>query len=379
MIYFDNGATTMVLPPIAEKVNEINLRQYGNPSSVNFMGVGIEREINSAREKLSRLLQIRPGELCFTSGGTESNNLAIWGAAQAYARDGKHMITTKVEHPSVLECFRALESEGYEVTYIDVGRDGLIDPAELMAAIRNDTTLVSVIHINNETGAITDISRLSAMIKASHPRVTFHSDGVQAFGKEQIDLNHVDLYSISSHKIHGMKGTGALLVRTGVKLKPLLYGGGQEKELRPGTENTAGIVAMGMAAEACYQNMQESQKRVREVKEILLSLTECLDNVYVNGGEYASDYILNLSFIGVKGESLVRSLGGDGIYVSTGAACHSRKKAAGQLQPLRLGKEREESAVRFSFSHLNYPDEAQVAVETVVKHVMMLRKLWRKR
>ncbi|MDR1559882.1 MAG: cysteine desulfurase [Clostridiales bacterium] len=372
MIYFDNAATTPVSREAAEAVNRMMDSVFGNPSSLHSAGLAAEREIKAAAETIADILKVRPDEIYFTSGGTESNNLAIIGAAMARRRLGTHIITSRVEHPSVENAMKALESEGFEITRLPVSQSGLLNPADAVDAVRGDTILVSLMQLNNETGAVFDIAKISGLIKEKSSRVLFHTDGVQAFCKEPLNMAHVDLYSLSAHKIHGMKGAGALFIRKGVTIKPLLYGGGQQRGIRPGTENTPGIVSLAAAAKAQMKNLRQTRERVLMIKNELVGLAEELDDVFING--FGSPYILNMSFPGVKGETLVHALEREDIYISTGAACNSKHAGNTSLQALRLGTERVNSAVRFSFSELNTLEEAVKCKEAVIKTVIMLRR-----
>ena len=371
MIYFDNAATTQVSPEAAAAANRMMTDTFGNPSSAHLMGLEAEREIKTASEVIAGILKVRPDEIFFTSGGTESNNMAIFGAAAARKRLGKHIVTSRVEHPSVENAMKALERDGFEITRLPADQNGGVDPSTVAGAIRGDTILVSIMHVNNETGAVFDISEISRMVKEKDSRILFHTDGVQGFCKEPLNMKHVDLYSLSAHKIHGMKGSGALFIRRGITIKPLIYGGGQQRDIRPGTENTAGIVSLAAAAAARIKNLKQARVRVTQIKDELAGLSESLDQVYINGS--GSPYILNMSFMGVKGETLVHALEKENIYISTGAACNAKHPGHSSLTPLGLGTERINSAVRFSFSDSNTLDEAVICKETVIETVRALR------
>jgi cysteine desulfurase len=271
---------------------------------------------------------------------------------------------------------KALEQEGFEITRLPVDQNGWLDPADAMDAVRSDTILVSLMHVNNETGAVFDIPEIGRLTKEKNSRILFHTDGVQGFCKEPLNLKHVDLYSLSAHKIHGMKGVGALFVRKGVTIKPLLYGGGQQRNIRPGTENTAGIASLAEAASEQMRIAKQTRERVEQIKNELASITGCLENVYINGS--GSPFILNMSFMGVKGETLVHALENEGIYISTGSACNAKHPGLSSLTALKLGADRIGSAARFSFSHMNTLDEATACKQAVIKTVQMLRGNMRK-
>jgi len=371
MIYFDNASTTAVCPEAVSAVNRMMAETFGNPSSGHFLGIMAEREIRNAAGIIADILKVRPDEIYFTSGGTEANNLAVIGAAEARKRLGRHIVTSRVEHPSVENAMKALERAGFEITRLPADQNGGLDPRAVCEALRDDTILVSIMHINNETGAIFDIPEIGRLIKEKNSRILFHTDGVQGFCKEPLNMKHVDLYALSAHKIHGLKGSGALFIRRGVNIKPLFYGGGQQRDIRPGTENMAGIAGLAAAAGVQARDLTQTRERVRQIKSVLTSLTESLDHVYINGR--GSPFILNMSFMGIKGETLEHALEIDNIYISTGAACNSKHPGQSSLNALQLGADRADSAVRFSFSGSNTADEAEKCKETVIKTVLALR------
>lgn len=374
MIYFDNAATTVVSDEALKAVVYMLKESFANPSSLHFAGFEAEKEIEKAKEALAKYLKCGKDEILFTSGGTEANNTAILGVAESYKRYGKHFITMELEHPSVMETYKLIEANGCKVTYVGADEKGYISFDELENAVCEETVLVSVMFVNNETGTLQDIEKIGKIIKKKNPRTLLHVDCVQAFGKHKISFKDADLISISGHKIHAPKGIGALYVKKGVRLKPLITGGGQQNGIRPGTENTSGIKAFSVAAEKAYENIEENFKRVLEVKRELLKVKGLLDGVYVNGDEEnGSPYILNLSFDGVRAEVLLHALEDRGICVSTGSACSSRQRAyKGVIY--RLNPERAEGAVRFSFSHFNTVDEAKECVKALCEIVPMLRK-----
>lgn len=374
MIYFDNASTTALSEPVLELVYKMLKDEYANPSSLHSAGFEVEKLITAAREQLAKVLRVSAEDIYFTSGGTEANNTAILGAARAAKKQGMHLITSVIEHPSAADSFRQLEEEGFEVTYLPVDEKGYVSVDVLKAAMREDTTLVSIMYVNNEVGTIQDIPALAAAAKAVNPQCVFHTDCVQAFGKHKIPSQCVDMISVSGHKIHAPKGVGALYVKKGTRLKNLHFGGGQEKGVRPGTENTASIIGFGLAAELADKALDENYQRVSEVKQTLLNNLAELDGVYVNGdSENASPYILNLSFENVKGEVLLHALEREGICVATGSACSSKLKKKKKIVDLLIDG-RGENNVRFSFSADNTADEAVIVADAVKRNAAMLRK-----
>jgi len=372
MIYFDNAATTPISPKAAEAAKTMMTQTFGNPSSAHSLGLEAERVIKASTETIANILNVRSDEIFFTSGGTEANNLAIIGTVMERQRRGQHIITSQVEHPSVENSMKALEKEGFEVTRLPVNQSGEIDSKVVIDAIRDDTILVSLMHINNETGTIFDISNISRLVKEKNSKVIFHTDAVQAFCKEHANLKYVDLYALSAHKIHGLKGIGALFVRKGVRLKPMIYGGGQQRDVRPGTENTVGIASLAAAAESQIKNLGKIRDNVLAIKSEIEGIANYLEDVYINGS--GSPYILNMSFLGIKGETLVHALESEGIFISSGAACNAKHPGQTSMSALKLGADRVDSVVRFSFSCFNTLEEARTCKETVIRTVQTLRK-----
>jgi cysteine desulfurase len=373
MIYFDNASTTALSEPVLDLVYNMLKTEYANPSSLHSAGFEVEKLITKAREQLAKALRVNASDIYFTSGGTEANNTAVLGAARAARRNGTHLITSVIEHPSVADSFRELEDEGFNVTYLPVDKNGYVSVEDLKAAMTEETTLVSIMYVNNEVGAVQDIPALSAAAKEINPKCVFHTDCVQAFGKHKIPSGFVDMISVSGHKIHAPKGVGALYVKQGTRLKSLHFGGGQENGVRPGTENTASIIGFGLAAELADKSMEDSFKTVSEVKSALLNGLSELDGVYVNGDENASPYILNVSFEGVKGEVLLHALENEKIYVATGSACSSKLKKKKKIVDLLIDG-RGENNVRFSFGADNTTEEAKAVAAAVMRAVPMLRR-----
>ena len=383
MIYFDNAATTRALDEVADKVKYMLLENFGNPSSQNMAGVNAENEVIKARKIIAASINAEPDEIYFTSGGTESDNWAIFGTAKGYIRSGKHMITTAIEHPAVLQPMRELEKNGWDITILGVDEKGYINIDELKAAIREDTVLVSTILINNETGTIQNAEEISKAIKSVNPHTLYHVDAVQAYGKYPINVKKmgIDMLSVSGHKVHGPKGVGFFYMKKGLKVKPIIFGGGHERGQRSGTENTPSIVGL---AEAVKIDMAEMDKVVEHVKLVKKTLAEGILNsipmTYINGPsiEEGSPYVLNIGFEGLRSEVLLHSLEEKEIYVSAGSACNSKKKGASTvLSALGIDEKRIEGAIRFSFCRYNTVEEAEQCIEILKEKAAFLRKYMR--
>ncbi|NLH97797.1 MAG: cysteine desulfurase [Clostridiaceae bacterium] len=368
-IYLDNSATTRQYDEVTSLMAEVASRNYGNPSSLHTKGIEAERLVTGARETIAEILGVRPAEIYFTSGGTESNNLAILGYLDANPRKGKHVITTRIEHPSVLEVYKYLESRGYRVDYLDVDADGRIIPEQLEKAIKPDTALISVILVNNETGTIQDMGLISSIRDAVNPQAVIHSDAVQAFGKMKLSpaKSGIGLMSFSSHKIHGPKGIGALYVSKGVRISPLFYGGGQESLIRSGTENVPGIAGFGLAAKITASGIEENLRRAAHLKQMLVRGLAASDIEHrVNSPEDALPHIINISFRNVMAEVLLHHLEQRGIFVSTGSACSSHKKSRSHvLAAMKVEPALIDGALRFSLSHMNTEDDIRLTLEAL--------------
>lgn len=383
MIYFDNAATTRAADEVAERVRYMLLENFGNPSAQSMMGVRAENELNDARKIMAKSINALPEEIYFTSGGTEDDNWAIFGTAEGYKRSGKHMITTSIEHPAVYEPMERLRQKGWEVTDLDVDKNGYIDLDALRDSIREDTVLVSIILVNNEVGTIQDVAAVGKLIKEKNPNTLFHVDAVQAFGKYPIDVRkmNIDMLSMSGHKIHGPKGVGFFYMKKGLKVRPIIYGGGQERGQRSATENTPGIAGLAKAVELAMENMDASHEKVMEVKRTLAEgILRDIPKTHINGPsiEEASPYVLNVSFNGLRSEVLLHSLEESEIYVSAGSACSSKKKGGSHvLRSLGLSEERIEGAIRFSFCRYNTVDEAEACLEILKEKTAFLRKYMR--
>lgn len=387
VIYLDNSATTQVAPEVVRAMVEMMEEEYGNPSSLHRLGMAAEKKMNKAREQVAKVLGVKPKEIIFTSGGTEANNLAICGAVRQYANRGRHLITTSIEHPSVLHTFRRLEEEGFHVTYLKPDDRGFISLEELQSAFTAETILVSIMHVNNEIGSVQPIGEMGAMIKKNDPRILFHVDAVQSFGKVLVQPvpMKIDLLTLSGHKIHGPKGIGAMYLNEKVRLKPLFEGGGQERNIRSGTENIPGIAGLGLAAELADQARKKTGSQLSELKAWFLAETQRLiPEVRVNGPEFLQDlkdgrsvpHIVNLSFPGLKGEVLSHALEDYNIYVSTGSACHSRQSGPSHvLTAVGLTPRELESALRFSFSIYTTKPELEVVLQYLPGLVQDLRTL----
>lgn len=378
-VYFDNAATTKIIPEVREIMLETLDEEYGNPSSMHLKGVGAEKYIRYAKNVISRQLKCEPKEIIFTSGGTESNNLALMGIALANKRAGSHIITTGIEHASVYNPVLHLQDMGFRVTFLKVDRNGKVDLKDLKQSLCEDTILVSTMAVNNEIGAVEPIEEMAQIIKEYNKDIIYHVDAIQAFGKMAIYPKRigVDAMSMSGHKIHGPKGSGALFVDSRVKIKPVLYGGGQERGMRSGTENTTAIAGMGKAAEVMYGRLDENRRAMQAVKQALIEGATAIEGVTDNSGE--SPHIASLSFKGVRSEVLLHALEDKGIYVSAGSACSSNHPAvSGVLKAIGLDQDLLESTLRFSFCEYNTVEEAEYTVKVLVEILPMLRRYIRK-
>lgn len=383
-VYLDNSATTRVFPEVAELMTKIMCEDYGNPSSLHMKGIQAEQYLRYATQTLARLLKVNERELLFTSGGTESDNLALIGCALANRRRGNHLITTQIEHPAILQTMNYLETQGFQVTYLPVSADGHVRPADLERAMTAETILVSVMHTNNEIGAVQPIEQLSAIAKKINPDVLFHVDAVQGFGKAIIYPKRagIDLMSVSSHKIHGPKGVGLLYINEKVKIQPILFGGGQQQNLRSGTENVPGVAGMAKAAELLYGNFDEDISYLYQLKKRFIEGIFQLDDVQVNGlmdgdffGAESAPHIVSVSFRGVRSEVLLHTLEEKGIYVSAGSACSAHKpQPSATLRAIGVEKALLESTVRFSFSTFTTREEIDYTLQVLYDKIPMLRK-----
>lgn len=382
-VYFDNAATTKIIPEVRKIMLETMDVEYGNPSSMHIKGVQAENYLRNARNTIAKQLKCESKEIIFTSGGTESNNLALLGLALANKRAGNHIITTGIEHASVYNPVLYLQDLGFRVTFLKVDARGKVDLQHLRESLDEDTILVSTMAVNNEIGAVEPIEEIAAIIKKyneEHDKnILYHVDAIQAFGKRILYPKRIgiDAMSMSGHKIHGPKGSGALFVDSRAKIKPVLYGGGQEKGLRSGTENTAAIAGMGKATEIMYNRIEENNHKMQLVKDALIQGATQIEGVTDNSGE--SPHIASLSFRGVRSEVLLHALEDRGIYVSAGSACSSNHPAiSGVLTAIGLDKDLLESTLRFSFCEYNTVEEAEYTVNVLKELLPMLRKYTRK-
>lgn len=377
--YFDNSATTRVLDSVKEIVVRTMTVDYANPAAKHRKGMEAEQYIRNARAEIAKTLKVADKEILFTSGGSESNNMAIIGTALANQRAGKHIISTAIEHPSVYNPMAALEELGFEITFLPVDRDGHISLKELEEAVRPDTILVSVMYVNNEVGAVEPVEEISRVIKKKNPRVLFHVDAIQAYGKYRIrpKKQGIDLLSVSGHKIHGPKGVGFLYISSGVRIKPLIYGGGQQSGLRSGTENVPGVAGLGVAAREMYQELDARVAHLTELKDYLTDRLGELEGVQVNSkkGDQSAPQIVSASFDGVRSEVLLHALEDKGIYVSSGSACSSHHPGvSGTLKGIGLAPAYLEGTLRFSFGIFNNKEEIDYCIQVLKELLPVLRK-----
>lgn len=377
--YLDNSATTVCEPGVVEKVVQMMSITYGNPSAMHNKGVEAENYIKEAKEIIAKTLKVQEKEIIFTSGGTESNNLAIMGCAAANHRMGKHLITTKIEHPSVGNVMKHMEEQGYEVTYLPVDENGIVKLEKLKEALRPDTMLVSVMYVNNEIGSVQPIEEIGKLVKANNPATLFHVDAIQGYGKYRIFPKKmgIDLLSVSGHKIHGPKGIGFLYCDAKVKIKPIIFGGGQQKDLRSGTENVPGIVGLGEAAKEIYTDFEEKISHLYEIKDYFVDEISKIEGTKINGltGRESAPHVVSVSFPGIRSEVLLHSLEEREVYASAGSACSSNKPAvSGTLKAIHVPKEQLDSTLRFSFSVHTTKEEIDYCMEVLRGLLPMLRR-----
>lgn len=380
--YFDNSATTRVFDSVRDIVIRTMTEDYGNAAAKHIKGVEAERHIREAIAEIAKSLKVQDKEILFTSGGSESNNLALFGAALANQRAGKHIISTAIEHPSVYRPLQILEEQGYEITFLPVDHQGHINLNDLEHAIRPDTIIVSVMYVNNEIGSVEPIEAIGTIIKKKNPRTLFHVDAIQAYGKYRIHPKRlkIDLLSASGHKIHGPKGVGFLYTAAGVKLKPLVYGGGQQGGMRAGTENVPGAAGLGMAVRELYHNHDEKVAALYELKDYMIDEILKLPEVTVNSqkGRESAPQIVSASFKGVRSEVLLHALEEKGIYVSSGSACSvNHPGASGTLKGIGLKPELLDATLRFSFGLFNTKEEIDYTIEALKELLPLLRRYQR--
>ncbi len=382
-VYLDNSATTRVFPEVAELMTKIMCEDYGNPSSLHIKGLQAEQYLRYAKETLAKLLKVSEKEIIFTSGGTESDNLALIGGATANNRRGNHLITTQIEHPAILQTMRHLEELGYRVTYLPVDDCGQIHLEDLHRAMTPDTILVSIMHTNNEIGSLQPVAEAGALIKRMNPNTLFHVDAVQGFGKAKIypKKMNIDMLSVSGHKIHGPKGVGFLYVGDKVKLHPIVFGGGQQQGLRSGTENVPGVAGLAKAAELLYQHFDEDIDHLYQCKRHFIEGVGKIEDVSVNGllpgepyGQGTAPHVVSVSFRGVRSEVLLHALEEKGIFVSAGSACSARKpQPSATLRAIGVEKDLLESTIRFSFSVFTTIEEIDYTLQVMYDKIPMLR------
>lgn len=373
--YLDNSATTKVYPEVAEMVMKLMTLDYGNPSSLHKKGVDAEHYIKDATKIIAESLKCLPEEIIYTSGGTESNNMAIIGTALAKRRKGKHIVVSSIEHASVHSVMQFLEKEGFEVTYIGTDSKGIVDVESFVDAVRPDTILASCMMVNNEIGAVEPVEKIAKLCKKKNPDIIMHSDCIQAYGKMPIypGKMSIDLMSVSGHKIHGPKGSGFLYVKKGTLLRPIIYGGGQQKNMRSGTENVPAIAGLGVAVEETFKDFDKKIEHMASMKKRLIENLLKIEDVYDNSGDAC--HIASLSFKGVRAEVMLHTLEDKQVYVSSGSACssNSAKKLSGVLNAIGLDKDLLEATLRFSFSDMTTVEEVDYAIQVVNEVLPMLR------
>jgi cysteine desulfurase len=384
--YLDNSATTRCSDRACQLMVDLLTKDYGNPSSLHMKGIEAERFVETAKKKIAKTLRVSEKEIIFTSGGTESNNLAIIGAAMANRRAGNHIITTSIEHASVENPMEFLKEQGFDITYLSVDENGIISLEELEEAVTEQTILVSMMQVNNEIGAIEPVAEAAELIKKKNPDTLIHVDAIQSYGKMYIYPKKlgIDMLSVSGHKIHGPKGSGFLWVKEKTKLKPLILGGGQQKGMRSGTENVPAIAGLGEAAEEIYENLDEKRAHLYGLKQRFINGIEKLEGTHVNGktGEDSAPHIVSVSFEGIRSEVLLHSLEDRGIYVSSGSACSSNNHAGKQkgsktLRNIHLKENLLDSTLRFSFSVHTTEEEIDYALEVLGELLPVLKKYTR--
>ena len=382
-IYLDNAATTAVYPAVGELVAEIMCRDFGNPSSLHKKGIEAEKFVKDAAKELAAILKVDEKSIYFTSGGTEGDNWALLGVASANSRSGKHIITTQIEHAAVSEPIARLEKMGFEITKVPVDETGTVRPEDIAEAVRPDTILVSVMAVNNEIGSIQPVSEIGHRIKEKNPKTLFHVDAIQAFCKIPVfpAREKIDLLAVSGHKIHGPKGSGFLYIAPGVKIDPLIFGGGQQGGYRSGTDNVPGDAGLALAAKTMAQHFEENTKRMSSLRGMLIGALQQMEDVVIHGQPFpdGAPHIVNASFVGIRSEVLLHSLEEKGIYVSSGSACSSHKRAASAtLTAIGCSKAEIESSIRFSFSEQTTEEEIRETIAALNELLPKLRRYTRR-
>lgn len=381
--YFDNSATTVVTESVKDIVVKAMTEDYGNPSSMHMIGVNAEKYVKTAKENIAKILKVDVGEIYFTSGGTEGNNMAIIGSANANKRAGNRVITTKIEHSSVANPMKYLEKQGFDVVYLPVDNNGIVDMEVLKKEMTKDTILVSIMNVNNEVGAIEPVSEIGKYIKSVNPSVVYHVDAIQAFGKMEIRprKENIDILTVSGHKIHAPKGSGFMYIKKNTKVNPIILGGGQQEGMRSGTENVPGIAGIGQAAKDCYDNLEKNVAHMTELKDYLIDELSKFDGVTINSqkGDVGAPHIVSASFENVRSEVLLHALEDKGIYISAGSACSSNRPAVSEtLKAMGIDSKLLGSTVRFSFCELNKKEEIDYCIEQLKVMLPVLKKYVRR-
>ncbi|MGL5328406.1 MAG: cysteine desulfurase family protein [Peptostreptococcaceae bacterium] len=381
-IYLDNSATTKPYDSVVERMVQALTNDYANPSSLHRKGIEVEKNIKAIRQEIARTLGVKDKEVYFTSGGTESNNSIIRGVANLHKKRKNHIISTEIEHPSVLDTLKDLEKDGFEVTYLKVDKDGKIDIDELKQAIKPTTILITIMHVNNEVGSIQPVEEIGKYLKTLEEKVYLHVDAVQSYGKINFKPSryNIDFMSVSGHKIHGPKGIGFMYVKENNRLKPILTGGGQEVGVRSGTENVPGIYGLGEAIKIVNKDLNETIEKMNSLKNLLKEeIINNIQDIKINSPKDGVCHVLNVSFKDVRGEVLLHFLEQKGIYVSTGSACSSKKKGSHVLQAMGLNANEIEGAIRFSLSDMNTEEEILEVSKLLKESVSDLRMIIRRR
>lgn len=381
--YFDNSATTVVTESVKDIVVKAMTEDYGNPSSMHMIGVNAEKYVKTAKENIAKILKVDVGEIYFTSGGTEGNNMAIIGSANANKRAGNRVITTKIEHSSVANPMKYLEKQGFDVVYLPVDSNGIVDMEVLKKEMTKDTILVSIMNVNNEVGAIEPVSEIGKYIRSVNPSVVYHVDAIQAFGKMEIRprKENIDILTVSGHKIHAPKGSGFMYIKKNTKVNPIILGGGQQEGMRSGTENVPGIAGIGQAAKDCYDNLEKNVAHMTELKDCLIDELSKFDGVTINSqkGNVGAPHIVSASFENVRSEVLLHALEDKGIYISAGSACSSNRPAVSEtLKAMGIDSKLLGSTVRFSFCELNKKEEIDYCIEQLKVMLPVLKKYVRR-
>ncbi|MDE6916438.1 MAG: cysteine desulfurase [Lachnospiraceae bacterium] len=382
-VYLDNSATTRCLPEVAALMTQLMCEEYGNPSSMHKKGVESEKYVRYAKEVIAKCMKVQEKEILFTSGGTESDNIALIGGAYANYRAGRHIITTRIEHPAVLQTCAYLEEQGFAVTYLPVDARGVIALADLERAMTKNTILVSIMHTNNEVGSVQPIEQAGELIKRMNPNTLFHVDAVQGFGKFKIypKRMHIDLLSVSAHKIHGPKGVGFLYISEKAKVRPIIFGGGQQKGMRSGTENVPGIAGMARAVEEIFADFDAKVEYLYNIRERFVNGVRAIDGIRINGpvGRDGAPHVVSVSIQGVRSEVMLHALEDKGIYVSAGSACSSNKPSvSATLKALGVEKQYLDATLRFSFSLYTTEAEIDYTIKCLNELIPALRKYTRK-